>query len=98
MLEEKMWVTTIFKLWVAYLPLYAGSFLLVPLYLIFCADSFIEADKLKLFNFASCSNKSHACDARSEWEWSVRDRADALHAWGCCVYLLHLKQSSQEAE
>lgn len=68
MQEEKMWVTTIFKLWVAYRSLYAGSFSLVPLYLIFYADSFIEADKLKLFNFASCGNKAHACDARSEWE------------------------------
>lgn len=102
MQEEKICVTTIFKLWAAYLcmlGLSVGLFILI-----FYAGSFIEADKLKLLNFASCSNKTRACNvspaltATSKWEWSVRDGADALHAWRCCIYLLHLKQSSQEAE
>lgn len=40
-------------------------FLLVPLSLICYADSFIEADNLKLFNFPSCSNKAHAYNVSS---------------------------------
>ena len=37
----------------------------MPLALICYADSFIEADNLKLFKFASCSNKAYACNVSS---------------------------------
>lgn len=57
-----MWVTTTFKFWVAYLSCIWWVFLFIPLSLICYADSFIEADNLKLFNFASFGNKAQACN------------------------------------
>lgn len=100
-----MWVTTIFKFWVAYLSFIWWVFLLVPLSLICYADSFIEADNFKLFNFASCSNKAHACNVSSAQprlqtlsgnEASGTEQMLYMHedaASICCLHLLHLNRA-----
>lgn len=89
-----MWITTIFKFWVAYL-----SFIWwVSLFLICYADSFIEADNFKLFSFASCSNKAHACNVSifslaliKSWEWERSCRDSRCFT---CMRTLHLSAAS----
>lgn len=53
----------------AYLSFTWWAYFLLPLLLAFYADSFIEADSLKLFSFATCRNKAHASKIFSAWHW-----------------------------
>lgn len=53
----------------AYLSFIWWAYLFVPLSLSFYADSFIEADNLTLFSFATCRNKALACNVFSAWHW-----------------------------
>lgn len=53
----------------AYLSFIWWAYFLVPLSLTFHANSFIEADNLQLFIFATCRNKAHAPDVFSAWQW-----------------------------
>lgn len=64
-----MQVTAFFKFWVAYLSFMQWAYFLVLLSLAFYADSFIEADNLQLFSFATCRNKAHASNVFSAWHW-----------------------------